>query len=260
MIPSRESAGEEESETSLDDAENGDDIEDSGDDSDDEDISAPKTSAYATLLQVFTKENGPAKKRRKLDHTTTDAKEETKQDDGSDEEENNDPVDADDVEEAEEGPETAVEGTMDDEDDEDDNTSKPDPFKEHFAEPDETVLSRRLKNLQESIWRTEKEMIPKVGKSLWSTPEHPRDSRVTTGLQCNRPSGLNLKKKLKDVVNRENHSFDELEERIAPLMFGYHDLLFCDRTLANAQKLRWLTCLHAVNHVFKYVPISLSQE
>ena len=38
---------------------------------------------------------------------------------------------------------------------------------------------------------------------------------------------------------------------IASRIFNYQDLLFCDRTPPNASELRSLTCLHAINHIFK---------
>ena len=43
----------------------------------------------------------------------------------------------------------------------------------------------------------------------------------------------------------------ELEHTLAASIFGYEDLLFLDRTAENAKELRSLSCLHALNHIFK---------
>lgn len=40
---------------------------------------------------------------------------------------------------------------------------------------------------------------------------------------------------------------------MAPYIFNYQDVLFCNRTLANARSLRNITCLHALNHILKSV-------
>lgn len=42
-----------------------------------------------------------------------------------------------------------------------------------------------------------------------------------------------------------------MEGRLASHVFNYQDLLFTARSAANAESLRRLTCLHALNHILK---------
>lgn len=44
---------------------------------------------------------------------------------------------------------------------------------------------------------------------------------------------------------------DTLTSTLASSLSNYQDLLFCERTAGNAKDLRKVTCLHALNHVFK---------
>ena len=46
-------------------------------------------------------------------------------------------------------------------------------------------------------------------------------------------------------------SLSGINGHLAACIFRYQDLLFCDRTPVNAQDLRTIICLHALNHVFK---------
>lgn len=46
-------------------------------------------------------------------------------------------------------------------------------------------------------------------------------------------------------------NFDQVLGGLASSIFGYQDLLFSQRSLENAEDLRNLACLHALNHVFK---------
>ena len=64
-----------------------------------------------------------------------------------------------------------------------------------------------------------------------------------------------LKRRLVASASATYKSFDSLEGTLAPYIFNYRDVLFCNRTLANAERLRTMTCLHVLNHVFKCVSI-----
>lgn len=63
--------------------------------------------------------------------------------------------------------------------------------------------------------------------------------------------GLQLKQKLKETSSRKIGEFDAVQRNLSPLLFNYNDVLFCDRTVRNSDSLRELTCLHALNHIFK---------
>lgn len=210
--------------------------------SDDDDIvQASAVKPYAALLQSLAADSAPAAKRRKLD---TSSGQQVAEDSEDEEEITN----VDDVDEEEEGPETAVEGALDEDDDEDAS----DPFEANFANPDSNVLSRRLNNLKNGVWSPKKIIVKNVGKAVVAVPEKDAPEQATLSAAISGPAGLVLKKKLIDPVTKQRGSFDPLEQNMAASIFNYRDILFCDRTAANAENLRRLTCLHAVNHIFKY--------
>ena len=77
--------------------------------------------------------------------------------------------DVDQVEEEEEGPETAVDGAFEEDEQETEYTS--DPFEVRFANPDDKLLSRRLRALEKRQWTTQKSSIFNIGKAIMSTPD-----------------------------------------------------------------------------------------
>ena len=62
-----------------------------------------------------------------------------------------------------------------------------------------------------------------------------------------------LKQRLAENASAFCSRFGPLERAIAPLMFHHVDLFFPGRTLANADSLRRLACLHMLNHMIKCV-------
>ncbi|ESZ92667.1 hypothetical protein SBOR_6928 [Sclerotinia borealis F-4128] len=214
--------------------------EESSDDEDDAEP-APAVKSYAALMQSFATDAAPQAKRRKL--TIDKEEKEDVEADPMDQDTN----DADDVEEAEEGPETATDGLPEDDDDEEDNS---DPFEAHFANPDDNILSRRLQHLEKGQWAIQKTPLAKVGKAITSIPGDD-EPKQTKPMSINSPEELKLKQKLAGIIKKQCPTFDTLEKSISPLIFGYQDLLFCERNTSNAESLRRLTCLHAVNHVLK---------
>lgn len=198
--------------------------------------------SYAALLQSLAADSAPSAKRRKLDTSA----QQVIQDSEDDEEE--EILNVDEVEEEEEGPETAVDGALDDDEDEEDAS---DPFEAHFASPDNNVLSRRLNNLKKAIWSQKKAIVPKVGKAVIGVPEADAPEQATLSAAINNPAGLTLKQKLVGPITKQRPSFDPLEQNMAASIFNYRDVLFCERTHSNSENLRRLTCLHAVNHIFK---------
>ncbi|TGO11034.1 hypothetical protein BTUL_0119g00340 [Botrytis tulipae] len=214
--------------------------EEESSDDDDDDEPVPAVKSYTALMQSFTRDSAPQAKRRKLN-----VDKEEKEDEEADlmDEDTND---ADLVEEEEEGPETATEGVLDDDDEED----KADPFEAHFANPDDNILSRRLQHLEKGQWALRMSSLAKVGTAITSIPGD-GEPRAMKAMTISNPDSLKLKQKLANVIKKQRPTFDALEKSIAPLMFGYQDLLFTQRNTSNAESLRRLTCLHAVNHVFK---------
>jgi U3 small nucleolar RNA-associated protein 25 len=202
----------------------------------------PEVRPYTALLRSLTVDSAPTAKKRKLDKASGQEMQNPFEDDAA-----VDTSDIDRVEEVEEGPEADVEDILD-EDDEDDE----DPFGVHFADPEENVLSQRLKAIQKNQWSSFRAVVPKLGKAILSTPGTSQSvgtwvPPVITGL-----NSLKLKQKLAATMSKQELTFNPLELRLAPLIFNYQDVLYCDTTPANSESLRRLTCLHAINHVFKY--------
>ena len=193
-------------------------------------------------MQSLTAESTPRPKRRKLEHV-----EELKESEPTVEDLEKD-VDGVEEEEEEEDPETATEGLLEDSDEPEDSS---DPFEVHFADPDDNILVRRLKSVQNNQWSTRKTALPNIGRTVINLPEDDEYNAVTALPAISGPGELKLKQKLATVISKQISTFDDLEKSIAPLVFNYQDVLYCERTPAVSESLRRLTCLHAVNHIFK---------
>lgn len=204
---------------------------------------------YLALMQSLAKDSAPQAKRRKLAHKSEESRPKSKSEPEPDIEpaSEDEDRDIDHVEEPEEGPEADIEIDIHD-DNEDDTT---DPFETHFANPDQDMLKKSLKAIdsgeytqtqhEQNGWKIVRNL---PGKDLPQTKE----PAIISG-----PSSLKLKHRLVATANKLRPTFDKLEQVLYPLVFGYQDLLFCGRNVKNAENLRRMACLHAVNHIFKYV-------
>ncbi|KAM7204098.1 hypothetical protein V8F33_001733 [Rhypophila sp. PSN 637] len=252
--------GSDEEDEDLPDAESEPEEEISSDEEEEEE-QQPPAQAYLSLMKSLA-ESAPNKaKRRKLDHQpsaeetpkTTEPKpqaeteaEETKVQKPQGAGEDPDFVDEADGEEEDQVDEAAVEDLFD----EDDDLDAEDPFEVHFDSPKDDVVQARIKAIKEGGWTNQRAIensmkiqlsVPKVEP----TQEQPLPSRIT-GI-----ADLKLKKRLKESMAPKRAEFDAVEQTVAPLLFNYHDLLYCDRTVAGGQSVRRMACLHALNHVFK---------
>jgi len=158
--------------------------------------------------------------------------------------------DIDQVEEEEEGSESVVDGVFEEGEHEVEDAS--DPFEARFANPDDNLLSRRLKALEKRQWTSQKHSLSKAGKAIICFPDDTGGTVPVMPAPVTSPAGLNLKQRLAISLTKQITTFDPLEQNIAPILFNYNDILFCERSTANSERLRRLTCLHAVNHIFKY--------
>jgi U3 small nucleolar RNA-associated protein 25 len=248
LTKSREANDESESESPSEE-----EVESQEESSDEEDDAGPAVPvrSYAALMQSLSAESAPQVKRRKLEHTSNPKAEEIGVTERvADAEAVAEETDL--VEEEEEGPETATDGLLEDED-QDEPEDASDPFEAHFADPDDNLLGKRLRSLQQNEWTSQKAALLKVGKAVISVPQK-EDTKGSNGsTPVSGPEELKLKQKLAGAMLKQLPSFDALEKSIAQYIFGYQDVLFCERSPSNSASLRRLTCLHAINHVFKLV-------
>lgn len=203
---------------------------------------------YELLLKSFASEKLPHAKRRKMEHVgpLPVAADNTK--DGSEILEVEDLSGSDD--EQEDHLDTDINSLSDDEEAVEDAS---DPFETHFANPDDNLLSRRLKAIQESQWTIHKEVLQSIGKVTSYLPQHSDPKVVPSPQIISGFADLHLKQKLLDSISKQLPHLSPLEQSLAPMMFKYQDLLYCERTIGNQDGLRRLVCLHAVNHIFKSV-------
>ncbi|KAK0635639.1 hypothetical protein B0T17DRAFT_612470 [Bombardia bombarda] len=243
--PIPEEEPEEESEDEMD-----------SDDEDDEE-SAQNAQPYMSLMRSLV-ESAPHKaKRRKLDHSSTEesAKRSKTKPASNDVDMDGEPQDgdADLVDEPEEAPEeidAPEEVAPEDLFDLDDNLDTTDPFETHISAPDDAIVQPRLRAIKAGNWRTERVTskgtriqvnVPNVdGSDGWSMPA-----------PVNGIADLKLKKKLDETLSKKHATFDLVEQTIAPFLFDYQDVLYCNRTVASADSARRITCLHALNHILK---------
>jgi U3 small nucleolar RNA-associated protein 25 len=219
------------------------------DESDDDDEEAPPVRPYVALLQGFTDDSAPDPKRRKQAHSSAPPVEiEMEEDEDEDDDQGKDQAeDVDAVDEPEEtGPEMDEQPMEDDSSDEDDEPT--DPFDVHFARPDEDKSTKAVKAAKQGQWTTKRALF----KPWRATMQQPgTDVAVQMPAHASNLESYGLKKKLKETAAKHLTNLSEVEEGIAPLLFNYQDILYCNRTVKDSQALRRMVCLHALNHVFK---------
>ncbi|XEV00560.1 hypothetical protein FSHL1_005847 [Fusarium sambucinum] len=224
-------------------------MEDIESESEDDDEQTASSKPYMALLQSFNEEkSAPSSKRRKLDQkepTQSQSDEDSSSDEEGEEGQENEEKD---IDRAEDEPEDQVEEQVDDDDDSEDEENPTDPFDVHFAHPDDDIVAKRVKSVQEGNWATKRALL----QNLRATVTYPASD---AGSEVPKPiaglDGLQLKQKLKEISSRKIGEFSAVQRNMSPLLFNYNDVLFCDRTVKNSDSLRELTCLHALNHVFK---------
>lgn len=224
-----------------------------------EDDDKPATRPYMALIQSLTKDtDGPQAKRRKLDHQNESTSKGDVSRDEPDSTEQDVAKDIDLVEEAEEAADEqdAQDAFDEGEDDDNEEVDTSDPFESHFGAHDETSITRRLKAIRDAKW-TNKKVAAKGTRIVLSGPDTgTKNDEISVPPQISDHSNLSLKHRLKESLESNKTKFDDVEQSLAPYLFGYRDLLYCHRTVQNDNSVRRLSCLHALNHVFKYISLS----
>ncbi|KAI9673283.1 MAG: rRNA-binding ribosome biosynthesis protein utp25 [Trizodia sp. TS-e1964] len=204
------------------------------------------TGGYQALMSLINMDSGSSNKRRKIDRTHDKEDSVNATNSLTTETEVDDIGDAEDKEEEGEAEIEPLDG-----DDKSEDGADDDPFEQHFANPNPDILSERLEAMSKNSYRLQKVKCPIRGNVIMSSPNIKEDLAPPLSRKYAGPKQLKLKPKLMESALAIQGSFDCLSRGLAPIIFNYQDLLYCDRTPDNAQSLRFLYCLHALNHVFK---------
>lgn len=123
---------------------------------------------------------------------------------------------------------------------------------------DENELSRNLRAMSENKWQPRNTLTPidwspatLTGREAVSGPQDLKVRDVCSGLRS-KAYISQLKKRLSGPASKLFSPFSHTESLLVSDMFKrYCDILFPARSVANAESLRRLTCLHALNHILK---------
>ena len=204
--------------------------------SDDEDVPKEVVKPYSALLQSLGTDRGePQPKKRRVQTTEIVLEPEIPEND------------VDQVEELEEVEDFGVDGA----EVADDLHEDYDPFLEHFAQREDTVLSQRIIDVKNDSWATKMSGSRIEGGYLFKVPQCSSAALIHGSSIVLDISDLQLKQKLQESAKKALPSLDRVTGSLASSIFNYRDVLFPQRTLINAETLRKLMCLHALNHVFK---------
>jgi U3 small nucleolar RNA-associated protein 25 len=207
---------------------------------------------YNALLQAFNIHQDQSelrRKRRKTNHSNgnllANRSQTTTRNETKDEDEYSEMDDA-------EAEKTNVEPSDDDEDnhDSDDDTRQGNFFQQHFENPDTKDLEGRISKATKQGWTNQKQPIWNAWKAVAYTPkdsafEKPQSQGDANFLRSS------LKTRLIDTSIKAHDSLGILEKGLMPYMFSYYDILLGGRTVKNAENLRNLASIHALNHILK---------
>jgi len=155
-------------------------------------------------------------------------------------------VDAVENEEEVEEAEEAEEGAEDIEsEDEDENPL--DLFETHFANPSPEYL-KRVDEAKRGQWANNKLQIPGIGRAVYTTPV---SSEPPAARKFENIKSLHLKQRLVSSFEAVNGELTPIQKALFPYVFSNQDVLFAGRTVSNADELRRLYCIRALNHVWK---------
>ncbi|KAK2736014.1 rRNA-binding ribosome biosynthesis protein utp25 [Myotisia sp. PD_48] len=239
-----------EREIQEEDNEDGDDAVESVISTESEDEQETTEQPYNILLKVLNAVDRPSKpsKKRKKSHSqqfeAADSFSETARPENDDPELLDDPVIDDSSGEEDTDAPSDTEGH-----DGDHELNGTEPFNRHFADPDESELTRRLEASSQKWNRIKSPLIDKLN-AIISVPATSAPSDMILRPVA-APQELMLKKSLLRHVTERFPRFGSLGSCLAPYIFEYLDMLFCARSPQNSVQLRELYCLHALNHLLK---------
>lgn len=129
-----------------------------------------------------------------------------------------------------------------------------DYFETHFADVDTHDLHRGFEAVKKQEWKITYENSEVLGRVTTAIPKtiatqfepEPWTKEPVTSIEH-----LGLKKRLLERCLKIIPQLSPMQAALAPVVFKYQDLLYGGRTPKNAESLRHLTALHALNHLSK---------
>lgn len=209
------------------------------------------SGSYSSLLNALrpTKAAEPPRKRRKVDHSRSQAAialSTTKSgglgSNGAIVE--SDPEDLEDVVEDVSDDEASVAVTDVDSDDE---ANLKDPFEQHFSAINAEELQVQIAQRSQPSTKVSSSTSSDSLRRTWI----PRKESQVPPTSIRDSSNLHLKRRLQAKGSRLAASLSKDERDFAAAVFGYCDVLAGHRTSANSSTLREICVLHALNHSFK---------
>lgn len=215
----------------------------------------PSSNSYATLLQSLNAGNSHdehARKKRKIhvddNHTSAGATSKVVSGKAPEDDHNLETGEEDQLKELEEGIEADEEPQPDlAADSEDEDQMLQDPFERHYTATTEQDLKDAVKQVDEKQWQT---LSSTLESEVRRTVLVRKGTTVEDGA-FNSAKDIFLKHRLTGSGTKVVSKISSEEKSVAGSMFGYTDVLCGTRNLKNASRLRDLSCLHGLNHVFK---------
>ncbi|KAB8611431.1 hypothetical protein FH972_025936 [Carpinus fangiana] len=126
-----------------------------------------------------------------------------------------------------------------------------DPFEILFANPEDNDLSQKLDALARDSWKKDEALSKALGRLSAMVPDTSSASSAYIHRGQMSLRDAHLKKRWIEPATRIQEDLSPLHNALTPIIFNYADVLFGGRTVENAAGLRQISCLHALNHIFK---------
>ncbi|KAI4201934.1 MAG: hypothetical protein LQ350_002982 [Teloschistes chrysophthalmus] len=152
-----------------------------------------------------------------------------------------------------EGEELESHGESDDEDqsDTDGSPERNDYFTRHFNDTNQADVSPRIQAMDDKHWVTENSGTGSHWRSTLRRPVGFPATKLNGEKGALGLKNFKLKSKFEKGAEQLFSKADGLMKQLASSIFSYQDVLFAARSLDNADAVRSLAALHALNHIHR---------
>jgi U3 small nucleolar RNA-associated protein 25 len=138
----------------------------------------------------------------------------------------------------------ALDGDVDSEDEE---HILSDPFEQHYAAMTEQVVKDSASQVEAKDWQIQSSISEsEIRRTQFSRKGTNSKNRVVKSV-----NDLSLKQRLIEPGTKAASTLSTDQKVVASDIFNYNDVIYGCRNLENAAQLRDMSCLHALNQVFK---------